>query len=101
MDFGRSDRARLDQLEREHAEREQASLDAQAERANLPTRRDHNGEPLEEAAFYCPGCGRRSDYQKECRGSDVAPHPPIEVVSTDELSGDPANHTPAPASEGI
>ncbi len=54
-----------------------------------------------EAPYYCPGCGRRWNYPTECRGqSPATPHPPIEVVSTDELSGDPGNHTPAPATGG-
>lgn len=47
--------------------------------------------------FYCPGCGRLYDYQRECKGGDTTPHPAIDVVSTDELRGDPANHTAAPA----
>lgn len=47
--------------------------------------------------FYCPGCGRLYDYQRQCTGSGEAPHPAIEVVATDELtSGDPTTHTPAP-----
>lgn len=65
-----------------------------------------NAEPFDDAPFYCPGCGRRAKYEKECRGSDTAPHPPIDVVSTDELRpsgdhphGDPSKHTPAPATE--
>lgn len=54
-----------------------------------------------DAPFYCPGCGRRWKFMTECRGMNPStPHPPIEVVSTDELSGDPENHTPAPASDG-
>ena len=58
---------------------------------------DHNGDPLPEEPYYCPGCGRRYTYMTECRGkSDAAPHPPIVVVSTGELAGDPADHTPAP-----
>lgn len=55
----------------------------------------------EEAPFYCPGCGRRFNYRTECEGKPVAPHPAIEVVSTEELSGDPANHTPAPSTENV
>lgn len=47
--------------------------------------------------FYCPGCGRRWNFLTECRGQNTAsPHPPIEVVSTDELTGDPSELTPAP-----
>lgn len=53
--------------------------------------------------YYCPGCGRRYGYQTECRGMSAAtPHPPIEVVSTDELKkgADTDKHTPAPDSPG-
>lgn len=57
-----------------------------------------------EHPFYCPGCGRVWNFLTECRGmTPAAPHPPIEVVSTDELKrtgdhehGDPVKHTPAP-----
>lgn len=48
-------------------------------------------------SHYCPGCGALYNYQRECTGKAEAPHPPIEVVSTDELhSGDGTKHTPAP-----
>lgn len=64
------------------------------------TRFDSEGEPLAELDFYCPGCGRRYSYMTECRGQSAeTPHPPIEVVSTGELTGDPEKHTPAPASQ--
>lgn len=56
-------------------------------------------EATEVDPFYCPGCGKRWKFLTECRGmTNAAPHPPILVISTDELSGDPANHTPAPDS---
>lgn len=48
------------------------------------------------APYYCPGCGRAAEYRKACTGSPEQPHKPIEVVSTDELKGDPENHTAAP-----
>jgi predicted RNA-binding Zn-ribbon protein involved in translation (DUF1610 family) len=52
----------------------------------------------DESPFYCPGCGRRWNYRTECAGQSAGtPHPPIEVISTDELSGDPEKHTPAPS----
>lgn len=53
---------------------------------------------IEGFPFYCPGCGALYKYQRECIGLDGSrPHPPIEVVSTDELkSGDEAKHTAAP-----
>lgn len=61
--------------------------DPYAERRSLP--------------FYCPACGRGSSYQRECVGlSADRPHPPVEVVATDELTeGNEDNFTKAPASE--
>jgi hypothetical protein len=52
--------------------------------------------PKDGAPYYCPGCGRAAEYRKACTGSPEQPHKPIEVVSTDELKGDPENHTAAP-----
>lgn len=43
----------------------------------------------DEAPYYCPGCGRRWTYVRECEGRAEAPHPPILVVSTGELDGEP------------
>jgi hypothetical protein len=58
-------------------------------------------EPAQDPEYYCPGCGRRWKFLTECRGqSAAAPHPPILVVDTAELDGDPADFTPAPASLG-
>lgn len=51
-----------------------------------------------DAPFYCPGCGKRVQYQQTCTGRPDAPHPPIEVVPTDELSGDEEHFTKAPDS---
>lgn len=54
-------------------------------------------DEIAEHSHYCPGCGRLYDYQRECVGRGEAPHPAIEVVSTDELKGDdPSKHTVAP-----
>lgn len=50
-------------------------------------------------SHYCPGCGRLSTYMRECTGlpGGAPGHPPIDMVSTDELlSGDPSQHTHAP-----
>lgn len=54
---------------------------------------------IEQFPYYCPGCGGLYKYPRECIGITAAqPHPPIEVVSTDELkTGDPTQHTAAPA----
>jgi len=51
-----------------------------------------------EAPFYCPGCGRRYQREGECTGTGEQPHQPIEVVSTDELSGE-EGHTAAPGTD--
>jgi len=72
--------------------------------ANAPTAKEALTARLaeiEQYPFYCPGCGALYKYQRECIGLNGAqPHPPIDVVSTDELkSGDPTTHTPAPAAE--
>lgn len=57
-------------------------------------------EDAERDPFYCPGCGRGYAYPAECVGmSPAQPHPPIQTVDSSELDGDPADHTPAPASE--
>lgn len=48
-----------------------------------------------DAAFYCPGCGKRFDTAGECVGGEFG-HEPIAVVSTAELAGDPADFTAAP-----
>lgn len=56
-------------------------------------------DDAEREPFYCPGCGRGFGYPAECVGLSAAqPHPPIQTVDSDELDGDPADHTPAPAS---
>jgi hypothetical protein len=59
---------------------------------------------LEEIAkhdFYCPGCGALKKWIQECTGTGAAPHPPIEVVSTDELKGFPTGHTAAPSTAAV
>lgn len=64
-----------------------------------------------DAPFYCPGCGKRVEYQQQCQGKPESPHPPMEVVSTDELYGADYNpdakpgesgyRTPAPSTENL
>lgn len=39
--------------------------------------------------YYCPGCGATGDYPQKCSGKGEAPHPPIEMVSTDEVKNAP------------
>lgn len=52
-----------------------------------------------EAAYYCPGCGARSDAKGTCTGTAEKPHQATEFVSTKELAGDSEKHTPAQPSE--
>ncbi len=92
----RAEIARMrDEIAASHAQaRPQLTVD-------VPTAEERHAARMAEVAkfsHYCPGCGKLYNYPRECEGSPVAPHQPIEVVSTDELSGDPANHTAAPDS---
>jgi hypothetical protein len=75
----------------------------------VPTHFSQTGEVLDEREYYCPACGRRYDYRRECNGTPEKPHQATEVVSTAELQDQPVrdvagnilshNHTPALASE--
>lgn len=57
---------------------------------------------IREFSHYCPGCGRLGNYPRECQGHAEAGHPPIEMVSTEELlNGDPSQHTPAPHTDKL
>ena len=59
-------------------------------------------EEINQHSYYCPGCGRLYHYPWECFGKPESPHPPIEVVSTDELKGDDTSqHTAAPNTDGL
>ncbi len=57
---------------------------------------------IRDHSYYCYGCGKLSKYPKECSGKKEAPHPPMEMISVEELlSGDPSQHTPAPATVNL
>lgn len=68
---------------------------------------------LADNPYYCPACGKVYKYLTECRGKGEAPHPPVLVVSTEEVQNrpDPVNdpvgyaewekgHTAAPTVAG-
>lgn len=60
--------------------------------ARAPSAEELQQERLRELAehsHYCPGCGQVYDYQQRCQGTAEKPHPPIEVVSTDEVRNRP------------
>lgn len=54
---------------------------------------------IAEHSHYCPGCGALYNYPQRCTGPVAQPHAPIEVVTTDELGGDPLQHTAAPSTD--
>jgi hypothetical protein len=82
--------------EQEAAERKAAKKAAKRAKRKAAT----DAPEVTETPYYCPGCGRRWKFLTECQGmTPAAPHPPILVVDTDELDGDPADHTPAPSTE--
>lgn len=65
---------------------------------------DPETEEYQNAPYYCPACGERSNLERVCQGNCAArPSPrfnsPVAFVSTDELNGAPEEHTAAPASE--
>jgi len=74
--------------------RRSTESDTEATEAKASTESQADTSDTKDAPFYCPGCGRRYEYRQQCTGRPEAPHPPIEVVSTDELSVD--THTAAP-----
>lgn len=87
---------------REHEQSDQESEGEQQQPdTSGATHFDRQGNPLEEKEFYCPGCGRRYSYMRECTGTFEAPHPPIELVPTSELKGNPADLTAAPDTEHL
>lgn len=59
-------------------------------------------QAIADSSHYCPGCGALGKYAQKCDGSGSPsghPHPPLEMVSTDELGGDPHDHTRAPSTD--
>lgn len=51
-------------------------------------------DEINQHSHYCPGCGLLYDYQQRCTGRAESGHPPIEVVSTDELkAGDESKYS--------
>ena len=90
-------RAEVANLREELAASKQASTVAQPQPSVALTAEDALAARMEEVgkhSHYCPACGLLYDYQQRCTGKAESPHPPVEVVSTDELKeGDPSKHT--------
>lgn len=62
-------------------------------------RRDQRLAAIADASHYCPACGTLGKYPQKCSGDPAAGHAPIEMVSTEELGGDPERHTRAPSTD--
>jgi hypothetical protein len=73
-----------------------ASRSSSSSEGDKEVTQEASTESQKDAPFYCPGCGKRGGYAQQCTGKPESPHPVIEMVSTDELSGDPENFTKAP-----
>ena len=61
-------------------------------------RQEQRQKEVAQYQFYCPGCGALYNRERECNGRGEAPHPPIEVVPTKELTDESSDHTAAPSS---
>lgn len=104
----------LIQMQQEHREevaKLREEVNAKKAPAPAPSRdrkspeelREERVADIREHSHYCPGCGRLSKYQRECTGlNSAAPHPPIEMVSVEELLGDDESlHTAAPDTSNL
>lgn len=59
-------------------------------------------EDVKAHSHYCPGCGTLSHFIRQCFGRPEAPHPPIDMIPTDELtSDDTSQHTAAPNTDHL
>lgn len=76
-----------------------AAAQARQQAGDTPAEREKRRlAEIADHSHYCPGCGLLYKYPQRCSGPLTSGHAPIEVVSTDELSGDPNNLTAAPVS---
>lgn len=72
---------------------------AQVDQETVEQRTNKRLALIAEHSHYCIGCGALGKYPQKCEGPAGQPHPPLEMVSTEELAGDPANHTAAPSTD--
>jgi len=79
--------------------RHSTSTEGDATEAAPEVTAEASTESPKDAPYYCPGCGLRYQYQQKCTGKPESPHPPIEVVSTDEIGTD--KETAAPSTENL
>ncbi len=94
-------RAEVAALRQELQAHRPRTVNVSAPQETLEQRTEARLAAISEASHYCPGCGTLSKYPRQCVGPDPAhpSHKALEMVSTDELGGDPANHTKAPSTD--
>jgi len=94
-------RAEVAKFRQEAQDARQAPREVVAIVETLEDRTNARLEAIANASHYCPGCGKLGNYPQKCEGTREGPHLPIEMVSTEELAGDPANHTAAPNTDKL
>lgn len=93
-------RKEVNDLRRELRQRAGQQVQIAGPTETIEDRTNKRLELIAQASHYCPGCGELGQYPQKCTGPKGGhPHPAIEMVSTDELGGDPADHTAAPATD--
>lgn len=93
-------RQEVAQLRQEMRQRAGHPVQVAAPTETLEQRTEARKELIANSSHYCPGCGNLGSYPQRCTGaSGSMGHAPIEMVSTDELGGDPEDHSRAPATD--
>lgn len=94
-------RAEVAKFRQESRDAQNAPREIVAVHETLEDRLNKRLEAIANASHYCPGCGKLGNYPQKCEGTREGPHLPIEMVSTEELAGDPVNHTAAPNTDKL
>lgn len=92
-------RAEVAALRKELQAHRPRTVQVQGPQETVEQRRDARLALIAENTHYCPGCGKLGKYAQQCTGPVGSGHPPLEMVSTDELGGDPEKHTRAPSTD--
>lgn len=94
-------RAEVAALRQELAAHRPRVVTVGAAQESVQDRLDARLAAIAKNSHYCPACGTLSKYPRICVGPDTLhpSHKPLEMVTTDELGGDPAKHTRAPSTD--
>lgn len=92
-------RAEVQRLREELAAHRPRVIQVGAQQETPEQRREARLALIADHSHYCPACGKLGKYAQQCNGTPSGPHAPLEMVTTDELGGDPANHTKAPSTD--